>query len=301
MTTNNVIKDLQDLLDLAYAKEEKKIELPKIVTFDEEYQQEQINSIIADPDMSYLTGMKLYDKLTDDRGAYLRELHILSAPTGVGKTTMLLLIMLSMAKKYPKEKFLYIGFEQSQREIFMKLYCYNNKHPYERFRIGVLPKSRDYIPDNIGFVYGDAPGFRLDSIIKKAKDEGYKFIFYDYIGAVLDPTCDKEWVALENEARKLKNYAIDNDMFILAATQTNNDIEELEKEPKLYNQRFIANSKGIARKADVCMILTRCINKSELEKNNNMRIDCYKNRNGNCPKVAYFKLNHSTGEIRYGK
>ena len=64
---------------------------------------------------------------------------------------------------------------------------------------------------------------------------------------------------------------------------------------------LISNSKGIARKADVCMILTRCINKSELEKNNNMRIDCYKNRNGNCPKVAYFKLNHSTGEIRYGK
>lgn len=293
ITINN---NLQDLLDLAKS-EPKKIECCKKVNFTEEFQQDQLDSIIGDPDLSYLTGMKLYDELTDNRGAYLRELHILSAPTGIGKTTMLLLVMLSMAKKYPKEKFLYIGFEQSSREIFMKLYCYTNKHPYKSLRKGIMPKFGKYIPDNISFVYGDAPGFNLKLIIADAKKDGIKFIFYDYIGATLDSTNDKEWVSLENEAGRLKNYAIDNDMFILAATQTNNDIETLEKEPNVYNQKFIANSKGIARKADVCMILTRCINKKELDQGYNMRIDCYKNRNGQCPKIQYFKLNHSTGNI----
>lgn len=267
-----------------------------MIRFDSETQAYLRDEIINGPDQCYPTGVEVVDYLLGIDGLTQGDLVLLSAPTGVGKTTLLCIMMMSMAGLYPNDKFLFIGTEQTEKEIYSKLLSIENHISINELRKGHINNFKE-IGDNIYFQYFENDKFDVIDCIEKAHDEGFKFVFYDYLGAILDATNDKEWAALEMQADALKRLANKTDMIIFTATQTSNNIEELEKEPKIYNQRFLANSKGIARKCSVCFILARNIGKDSNDFN--VTLDLYKNRHGEAPKRVKFKLDYEFGEISW--
>lgn len=243
------------------------------------------------------TGIQVFDEATD--GLVNGRLYVVSAPSGGGKTTFLTAIMSEAAKRNPNQSFLYIATEQVATEIQAKLLA--NRSQMQLYDIQHYDMLSDAQQEalteannelsNVWFEYYDSPQFDLVGCLQEAYEMGIRYIFYDYLGAIADLDDSKEWRTLETLTDTLKRFAARTGSFVFTATQCSNDIKTLAKVPEIYDERFIANSKGIARKADVGFIMVR-------QSNGKTFLDMYKNRNMESPKRIVLSIDFGRNKVR---
>lgn len=246
---------------------------------------------------SIKTGLTVFDEVTD--GLVSGRLYIVSAPSGGGKTTFLTAIMSEAAKHNPDCHFLYIATEQTATEIQAKLLA--NRTQMSLYEIQhfdqLLPEEREVLSDanntlsNVWFEYYDSADFDLVGCLEQANRMGIKYIFYDYLGAIADLDDSREWRTLESLTDTLKRFAARTGAFVFTATQCSNDIKTLNRVPEIFDERFIANSKGIARKADVGFIMVR-------QHDGRVLLDMYKNRNMESPKRLVLSIDYGRNKVR---
>ena len=253
------------------------------------------------------TGLKAFDEATD--GLVSGRLYVVSAASGCGKTTLLTSIMAEAAIRNHEKKFLFIATEQTAAEIQVKLLAnrsgvstYELQHwddlPWETHEL--LERYNNQL-DNVWFEYYDSADFNLEQCLEDAYAQGIEYVFYDYLGAIANLDDSKEWRSLEMLTDKLKRWATTHNTFVFTATQCSNDIKTLKTEPEIYDERFIANSKGIARKADVGFVMVRH-NDGLGGSKKHIYLDMYKNRNMESPKrlslVVDYARNRVTDEVK---
>ena len=229
------------------------------------------------------------------------KLIIFSAPSGVGKTTTLISICADAANNNPEERFLYIATEQTKREIATKFLAHNSKLNTRDIghmewgkldsttQIQLINAKKQLM--NIDFLYYEDSSFDLDAELKEAGEAGIRYVFYDYLGA-LATGGDKEWRELEMLADKLKRWAEKYEGTVITATQTSIDATKNAGNGELKDERYLANSKGIARKADVACMLDRDPMTG--------KVSChlYKNRDGESRHIIDLDINWATCTVK---
>ena len=172
------------------------------------------------------TGWTLWDKWFG--GFQKGGLQFIAAPTGQGKTTLLL----ALAKRAVRQgyKVLYIGTEQPIVKLF----------------------------EAIGPVDMDAcrkeSGDRFEDIIG---DREYDVIIYDYLGAETAAYQDaQEWQIYRDQANWLSDYAIKNQVCILTAGQADTSILEKPLEA-LHSAKFVSFAKHIIDKVSSAVYIVR--------------------------------------------
>lgn len=225
------------------------------------------------------TGLGKFDEFVG--GLKKGKLYIVSAPTGAGKTTFMIAMAMRVARMYPDEKVLFIATEQDAKEIKVKFLSSATNIEQGRVESGNLDENEmkkvleaEQKMSNIAFQYYEDYDFDLKGCLDEAVEMGIKYVFYDYLGALVSLNDVKLYQTLEKLTDDIKRYATQNNIFIMTATQCSNDINNLVNIPDLFTEKFLANSKGIARKADVGFILYRIPDSH----NGEAFLDMYKNR-----------------------
>lgn len=131
-------------------------------------------------------------------------LQLVCAPTGGGKTT----VLIGLAKKAVRQgyKVLYIGTEQ---EISQLLSVYG-------------PLELDFIRKNNEITLQECIG-----------EDSYDLVIYDYLGAESGAnTTAQEWQIYRDQANYLSDFAITNDVCILTAAQADSKIKDKNLAPE---------------------------------------------------------------------
>ena len=256
-----------------------------------------VDGLLSHPDIGIKTGIRSFDEATG--GLRTGRFYLVSAASGVGKTTLMVSLLTETMIHNPTKRFLYIATEQSVLEIGAKilahLTCINERkittNELTEEQVVTL-KGVEKSLNNVAFQYYDSASFNLEACLEEALQNGIDYVFYDYLGAIADLDDKKEWRTLETLADRLKRFATKHNICIFTATQCSNDIKTVKEPPEIYDERFIANSKGIARKADVAFIMVRT------NEPNQIWLDMYKNRQMESPKRLKYSLNYSTNRLR---
>lgn len=255
--------------------------------------------LFAEPLYGLSWGWPTFEEISG--GLIPGKLICFSAPSGVGKTTTLISICADAANSNPSERFLYIATEQTVREIATKFLAHNsglNTHDLDHMwwdKLDAITRHQLFEAQtrltNISFVYYDSADFDLDAALEEAGEAGIRYVFYDYLGA-LATNGDNEWRQLEMLADKLKRWAEKYGGTIVTATQTSIDATKNAGNGELKDERYIANSKGIARKLDVGCILDKDPMTS--------KVSChvYKNRNGESRRIIDLDINWGTCTVK---
>ena len=222
---------------------------------------------------------------TVTRGARLGKLYIRSAATGVGKTRSMIAdaCYLSCDRIYNKkdgsweelltqEPTLFITTEQEIDEIQTMMLAFiadvEEDHiltgeyesgEYERIyqAAEILEKAPIFIEQMPDFSLKD-----IESTIKRnMRDNNVKYICFDYLHSsmkILSEVSSKSGVKGLREdnvlfmiAIRLKDLCVQNNIFIITATQLNGDYVNAE----IYDQNLLRGAKAIADKVDVGMIM----------------------------------------------
>ena len=204
------------------------------------------------------------------------NLVVIEAPSGAGKTTFMMRLFIRALLAHKPVAYISIG-EQNETEIFERIACMYCKIDYAEFidnrdeedcnRIKSFKEKFGYLihiyysDDPFAEVY-DAEGivhYEINPIMKDIKENNVKFIFMDYLGAVLAEQLDSQYSHLTKIAAKLKNYCTDKNVVIVTAMQTNRPLKAALRDPQLdvasVDETFMADSIGPARKASICLAL----------------------------------------------
>ena len=221
---------------------------------------------------------------TVTRGARKGKYYIVSFPSGGGKTRLLLgeACYLAFPMRYSwetmewkitgnAEKTLFIATEQAKEEIQTMVVAYLTGINEDVILYGHFTKEQQTIIDqakevikkyknNLMIVQIPMPSVEIvKSVIRQnCIVNDTKNVFFDYIfsnPALLNEFRDlriREDVALLMLSTALKDLAVEQDVFMMSATQLNSSQDTNEKGIK--NQNSIRGSKSIVDKADIAMI-----------------------------------------------
>lgn len=170
-------------------------------------------------DSYYTSGWRLWDEWFG--GFQKGTLQLICAPTGGGKTT----VLIALAKKAERlgYKVLYIGVEQDPLAIDDFL---------SNADIDFVWKNECTLQECIG-------------------DDSYDLVIYDYLGAESGAnTSAQEWQVFRDQANYLSNFAIANNICILTAAQADHKIKDknLTIEDIPNSPAFVSFSKHIVDK-----------------------------------------------------
>ena len=241
----------------------------------------KLDELIATVPLGYPTGLKSFDKATG--GLRPGKLYLLGGASGDGKTSVMISLACQMAKA--GHQILYIGTEDDTTTIVSKMIA-NLSGVVIGPQLGDIDKSlaEQTIAkcNNIWLEHYEDNDFDLAGCVQKVAEAGIKYVFYDYLGALAGRS-DKEWRELEMLADKLKRLTTKFGISLMTATQLSITARTDKERPEFLDERYLANSKGIVRKADVAINLER-------KTNNNPTVlvfHMYKNR---CGAKAKFEL-----------
>lgn len=263
------------------------------------------------------------------RGARLGKLYVYSMPTGQGKTRFMLGNACAMSLPYidrngkvvirkDLRKVLFVATEMDASEIQTLVLAYvsmvnektillGNYTPDEMDRVKKAKELIKEYQDNFLIECIPDPSIEMVKarLTKYIVQDGIEYIFYDYIFSspgLLSEFRDvgvREDVALMMLSNSLKEIAMSYTVFIMSATQLNENWSKNEVGHR--DQNCLRGSKAIADKIDIGLIGVRIPDKEkeriqviidELHiKTPNIVVDIYKNRRGelNCVKVfRYF-------------
>lgn len=163
-------------------------------------------------------------KAIDDIFGYLvvGSTYMISATTGVGKSSFLLATAKKLAEK---KKVLYITIEQSMDQLSQVINANINLDYYE------MESWKDW-----------------KEIIKINDNKHYDYVIFDYLGA----DCVEDWDELINKSGELATMAKNNNWIIFTACQAKPELTQQfndnKSSLKLFTSMYIAYSKGMAAK-----------------------------------------------------
>ena len=210
----------------------------------------------------FLTDCSQLNEALGGFGIQSGNLVVVQAPTGEGKTTFMMRLAINAAKEH-KVAYISCG-EQDEKELSVRFICMIRQIKYQ----GVQESS--YTPEQVkdlkSFAEHSEAFSNIDvfyeendpiTLSHKLADDGYKFIFIDYLGCLLAPTQDQQYQFLTRVASALKNLATEKNIGIITAMQTNRSLLSALKDPTLdpvsVDETFMADSIGPARKATICL------------------------------------------------
>ena len=243
---------------------------------------ELLEKLKNSPDAGARFQGKYFNTVT--RGARKGKYYIVSFPSGGGKTRLLLgeACYLAFPMRYSwetmewkitgnAEKTLFIATEQAKEEIQTMVIAYLTGINEDVILYGHFTKEQQTIIDqakevikkyknNLMIVQIPMPSVEIvKSVIRQnCIINDTKNVFFDYIfsnPALLNEFRDlriREDVALLMLSTALKDLAVEQDVFMMSATQLNSSQDTNEKGIK--NQNSIRGSKSIVDKADIAMI-----------------------------------------------
>ena len=243
---------------------------------------ELIEKLKNSPDAGARFQGKYFNTVT--RGARKGKYYIVSFPSGGGKTRLLLgeACYLAFPMRFSwetmewkitgnAEKTLFIATEQAKEEIQTMVVAYLTGINEDVILYGHFTKEQQTIIDqakevikkyknNLMIVQIPMPSVEIvKSVIRQnCIVNDTKNVFFDYIfsnPALLNEFRDlriREDVALLMLSTALKDLAVEQDVFMMSATQLNSSQDTNEKGIK--NQNSIRGSKSIVDKADIAMI-----------------------------------------------
>ena len=243
---------------------------------------ELLEKLKNSPDAGARFQGKYFNTVT--RGARKGKYYIVSFPSGGGKTRLLLgeACYLAFPMRYSwetmewkitgnAEKTLFIATEQAKEEIQTMVIAYLTGINEDVILYGHFTKEQQTIIDqakevikkyknNLMIVQIPMPSVEIvKSVIRQnCIVNDTKNVFFDYIfsnPALLNEFRDlriREDVALLMLSTALKDLAVEQDVFMMSATQLNSSQDTNEKGIK--NQNSIRGSKSIVDKADIAMI-----------------------------------------------
>lgn len=243
---------------------------------------ELLEKLKNSPDAGARFQGKYFNTVT--RGARKGKYYIVSFPSGGGKTRLLLgeACYLAFPMRYSwetmewkitgnAEKTLFIATEQAKEEIQTMVVAYLTGINEDVILYGHFTKEQQTIidqakevikkyKDNLMIVQIPMPSVEIvKSVIRQnCIVNDTKNVFFDYIfsnPALLNEFRDlriREDVALLMLSTALKDLAVEQDVFMMSATQLNSSQDTNEKGIK--NQNSIRGSKSIVDKADIAMI-----------------------------------------------
>ena len=202
-----------------------------------------------------------------DGGLKTDNLIVLQAPTGVGKSTVMMRLAIRALIAHKKVMYYSCG-EQSVEELKTKIICMLAAVPFRGY--GKLDYSEDEYNkitdafekykemfDNLYFGYCDN-GVCIDDFSEAIKN-GVSYIFIDYIGSCLADTLDSQYAFMTRMASDLYHYAVNKHVCIFTAMQTNRALKAELRNPQCdldsIDETFMADSIGPARKASICLSL----------------------------------------------
>lgn len=237
--------------------------------------------VAANPDGTQ-TNLVPFDAATG--GLRPGKLYLLGAATGVGKTSVMIGLGCALAKQ--GHKVLYIGTEDDTETIVGKMVA---NLCGVQVRANMTDDDKAAVANTLA-VYGNCLAvdryedlnYNLAGAVEQAAEQGYEYVFYDYLGAIAANT-DREWRQLETLTDQLKRLAVRLKVCFFTAVQLSITVKTDKELPEFVDERYLANSKGIARKADVAFNILR-----KTENNpTTLEFHMYKNR---CGARAKFEL-----------
>ena len=243
---------------------------------------ELLEKLKNSPDAGARFQGKYFNTVT--RGARKGKYYLVSLASGIGKTRFLLgeACYLSFPMRYSwetmewkitgnAEKTLFIATEQTKEEIQTMIVAYLTGINEDVIIYGHFTKEQQTIidqakevikkyKDNLMIVQIPMPSVEVvKSVVRQnCIVNDIKNVFFDYIfsnPALLNEFRDlkiREDVALLMLSTALKDLAVEQDVFMMSATQLNSSQDTNEKGIK--NQNSIRGSKSIVDKADIAMI-----------------------------------------------
>ena len=218
------------------------------------------------------------EQLNEILGGGIRtgNLIVVEAPSGAGKTTFMMRLFIRCLLARKPVAYISIG-EQDETEVFERIACMYCKIDYSTFIDTRTEEDCDKITyflekfgDLIHIYYSDdpfdehnaaqgEPNNEFKTIMRDINENKIKFIFMDYLGAVLAEQLDSQYSYLTKLAAGLKNRCTDNNIMIMTAMQTNRPLKAELRLDTLdvtsVDETFMADSIGPARKASICMSL----------------------------------------------
>lgn len=236
-------------------------------------------------------------------GLRTRNFYVLLASTGVGKTTTMMGFMLDVLESGKKVAFLSID-EEDQYEVAERVSCMHNRVRYEQLVDGSISdedfeKVDHFITHELAenaeiyfsrdpFVYRSeiieeagkpkTVTYReIDVILSNMKENDIKYLFIDYLGAIITEEQSKMYSRLAEYSSELKTYASEHNCMIFTSMQANRELKKAMKQPDfdvtLVDESFMADSIGPARKATVCLSLIK-----QKGERNTATLNVFKNR-----------------------
>ena len=227
-----------------------------------------------------VTGYELgNEKLSFQTGGFT----IIAAPTGHGKTTMLMNVMLDLAKRYPDKRHWFFSYEEGRAAIAIKTlnaycnndYSTNNKRTMESYykddpsffgkyhddttkeygtRLVDFQKKEQRFWElvengTINIIATDHPADELVQVIREIADDKTGFIGIDYI-QLLSRTDSSRYASRADELKRicldLKDIAVEKGLAIVAAGQFNRQVLA----PWLMEAQGLADASDIEKAAN---------------------------------------------------
>lgn len=246
------------------------------------------------------TGFIDLDKLLG--GLQRSDLIIIAARPGVGKTSMLLAVALTAARKY-KQKVAVFSLEMSNEQLVQRLMSSETGIDSQRLRLGDLQESEwpkfvaaaGRLSDAMLFI-DDTPGISALQLRTKARrlhaEYGLDLIMVDYLQLMSgDFRSENRVQEISYISRALKGLARELNVPVLAASQLSRAVEQRhDKKPILSDLR---ESGSIEQDADVVMFIYRDeMYNPETEMKNIADIIVAKHRHGPTGTVQLFFRKH---------
>ena len=318
---NTPIEDIADMIDKKILQIRNKYVADKddiVFTQAGTGAMELLQSLQQTPDFGY----PMYGPLINTvfRGARLGKFYMRSAATNVGKTRAMIADAAYIAcdeiwdeqsqswtQNGTAEPTMFISTEQKIDELQTMLWSFISGVPEDhilenRYNIGELDRVVHAIEiiQRCPLYLKELPDFSLADIelnIKSGLNEHkIKYVFLDYIHSsmkILSEISSKSKVAGLREDNilfligvKMKDIAVENDIFILSSTQLNGQYTSSDT----YDQNLLRGAKSLGDKVDAGMIMLRTTEEDKnflnpfCEKNGfeipSIKISVYKNRRG---------------------
>jgi replicative DNA helicase len=246
------------------------------------------------------TGFIDLDKLLG--GLQRSDLIIIAARPGVGKTSMLLGVALTAARKY-KQKVAIFSLEMSNEQLVQRLMSSETGIDSQRLRLGDLQESEwpkfveaaGRLSDAMLFI-DDTPGISALQLRTKARrlhaEYGLDLIMVDYLQLMSgDLRSENRVQEISYISRALKGLARELNVPLIAASQLSRAVEQRhDKKPILSDLR---ESGSIEQDADVVMFIYRDeMYNPETESKNIADIMVSKHRHGPTGTVQLFFRKH---------
>ncbi|BDX52603.1 DnaB-like helicase C-terminal domain-containing protein [Metamycoplasma equirhinis] len=235
------------------------------------------------------TNISLFDKFTN--GLVKQQLYVLAARPSVGKTTLLLNIILRSLKNLKdNEIIVFLSLEMSVREILNRITILLNNLDVEMSYEELIKSKKlliiDYVNSNVNKIGNFIEDISKHFVIKSLMIDHLQLLELDKNQSNL-PRYEKMTLI----TRQLKIVAREKNINILAISQLSRDFEKRNANTELVDVQLsdLRDSGSIEQDADVVFFLTKLKNK---EYNNKHSIIIAKNRNGSCSQISCLFFNN---------